>query len=199
MRKDLMLRHLKNEGKIGAEQKALAQQLDGTFEASYQNWYTESLAVIRQLTPNRLAEFEQLYKGDGKRREVNAITYCVQDWLNGVRIPPDRPKSFNDFASTVMRFKTQLEILQAVGQRFESTLFDIRQLVQADFFDSEVDAAHELAKKGFLRAAGAVAGVVLEKHLAQVSANHNITIGKKHPSIRALLGRFESGWIPKVL
>jgi hypothetical protein len=92
-----------------------------------------------------------------------------------------------------MRFKTQVEILQAVGQRFESTLFDIRQLVQADFFDSEIDAAHELAKRGFLRAAGAVAGVVLEKHLVQVLANHNITIGKKHPSISDLNDALKGG------
>src|ERR1700730_10114699 len=82
MRKDLMLRHLINEGTISSEQKVLARQLDGTFEASYQKWYTESAAVIRQLIPNRLAEFEQLYKSDGKRREVNAMTYCIQDWLN---------------------------------------------------------------------------------------------------------------------
>src|SRR5690606_2284536 len=74
-------------------------------------------------------------------------------------------------------------ILKSAQARFESTLLDIRQLVQADLFDSELDAATELVKKGFLRAAGAVAGVVLEKHLAQVAQNHNIKTRKKHPSI----------------
>ena len=49
----------------------------------------------------------------------------------------------------------------------------------ADLFDSELDAASELAKKGFLRAAGAVAGVVLEKHLVQVCSNHSVVIRRK--------------------
>jgi hypothetical protein len=52
----------------------------------------------------------------------------------------------------------QLAILKAVKARFESSLFDIRQLVQSDLFDSELDAAKELAKHGFARAAGALAG-----------------------------------------
>jgi hypothetical protein len=82
-----------------------------------------------------------------------------------------------------MRFSTQLKILKAVSGRFESSLFDIRQLVQADLFDSELDAARALVKHGFLRAAGAMAGVVLEKHLGQVTSNHKVTLRKQHPAI----------------
>lgn len=85
-----------------------------------------------------------------------------------------------------MRFKTQLGILKAVENRFESSLFDIKQLVQADLFDSELDTSRELAKHGFLRAAGAVAGVVLEKHLEQVVTNHSIATKKQHPTISDL-------------
>ena len=70
-----------------------------------------------------------------------------------------------------MRFNTQLKILESVRTRFDTSLFDIAQLVRADLFDSELDAARELAKNGFLRGAGAIAGVILERHLAQVCAN----------------------------
>jgi len=80
-------------------------------------------------------------------------------------------------------FRQQLSILESVRGRFESSLFDIRQLARADLFDSELDTARELAKKGFARAAGAVAGVVLEKHLAQVCENHSIKVSKKAPTI----------------
>jgi len=55
--------------------------------------------------------------------------------------------------------------------------------VKADLFDSELDSAKELAQKGFLRDAGAIAGVVLEKHLAQVCTNHSLSIRKKDPNI----------------
>ena len=56
----------------------------------------------------------------------------------------------------------------SLESRFESSLFDMQQLVQADMFDSELDAARELWKKGFLRAAVAICGVILEKHFAIV-------------------------------
>jgi len=78
----------------------------------------------------------------------------------------------------ISHVRQQLAILRSVEQRFESSLFDIRQLVQADLFDSELEAAKELAKKKFTRAAGAIAGVVLERHLKQVCENHAIKLGK---------------------
>jgi hypothetical protein len=62
----------------------------------------------------------------------------------------------------------------------------MRQLVQADLFDTELDSARELTKHGFRRGAGAIAGVVLEKHLAQVVSNHKIKISKQHPTISDL-------------
>lgn len=55
--------------------------------------------------------------------------------------------------------------------------------MQADSFDSEIDAARELLKHKFSRAAGAIAGVILEKHLRQVCDDHNITVSKKSPGI----------------
>ena len=68
-------------------------------------------------------------------------------------------------------------------RRFESSLFSIHQILQADLFDSEIDGAEELAKSKFTRAAGAVAGVVLERHLAQVCEDHCVNIAKKSPTI----------------
>ena len=76
-----------------------------------------------------------------------------------------------------------MAILRSANSRFESSLFDIKQILQAHLFDSELDAARELSKNGFLRAAGAIAGVVLERHLGQVCANHQLVTRKKNPSI----------------
>lgn len=182
---DLSGRHLLEAGKLKPENKKLLEDLKGTFEREYQSWYTQAAALIRQLIPDRLAEFQELYKGDGKRKATTAQTYHIQDWLNGVRSGKQYTgeKYYDDFAIISMRFRTQLAILQAVRTRFETSLYDIRQLVQADLFDSELDASRELLKSGFLRAAGAVAGVVLEKHLAQVTANHAAATRKAHPTI----------------
>jgi hypothetical protein len=64
--------------------------------------------------------------------------------------------------------------------------FDIRQLLQADLFDSEIDAAGHLLKNKFGRAAGALAGVVLEKHLYEVCSSHKLPMQKKDPTISDL-------------
>ena len=183
---DLGGRHLRTEGKLDEKRKAQYKKLEGTFEEEYQSWYTDAHAVIRQIIPDRLSEFQELYKGDGKRQTTDARTYPIQDWLNGLRVqtnPYTHEKPYDDFAAVTMKFGTQLAILKAVGKRFESSLHDIQQLLQADLFDSELEAAKELTKHGFHRAAGAVAGVVLEKHLGQVADNHGAATRKKNPTI----------------
>lgn len=77
----------------------------------------------------------------------------------------------------------QYKIVESAKERFTSALFDIKDIVQADIFDSELETAKELNKKGFIRAAGAVTGVILEKHLAHVCSLHNIKSKKANPSI----------------
>ena len=162
-----------------------AANLASNLERSYQDWYTESYVLIKQFLSGRLPEFEQLYKGDGRRKQISIDTFNIQDWLNGLRAGTDSlgQKAFSDSSAVAMRFQTQLAILRSVGRRFDSSLFEIKQLLQADLFDSEVDSARELRSRGFLRAAGAVVGVVLEKHLGQAIDNHGITVRKKNPAI----------------
>jgi hypothetical protein len=79
--------------------------------------------------------------------------------------------------------QNQTSILEAAIKRFDSSLFDLQEVVQADLFHSELDAAGESVKKGFVRAAGAIAGVVLEKRLGHGCAMHNQKSQKKNPSI----------------
>jgi len=186
MNYDNSLTHIENEnGHLSKQQLKQKKIVNRSFIKNYQSWYTESCAVIKQILPNRLTEFEQLYKGDGKRKTIDVITYHIQDWLNGIRSPTNEfgENIFDDFVRISMLFRTQLGILESLESRFESSLFDIKQLVQADLFDSELDAARELVRHGFLRGAGAISGVVLEKHLAQVLENHNLKTRKKNPTI----------------
>ena len=163
-----------------------------TIETNYQQWYTESYALLKQLLPDRLDEFKQLYMGSGKEGPVTANNFNIQHWLNGMRaaVNPESPKDdgrfFQDIETIGMRMQNQLNILSSVASRFRSSLFDIRQMVQADIFDSELEAAGQLSKMGFVRAAGSVAGVVLEKHLAQVAYNHNVRLKKRNPTISDL-------------
>ena len=159
-----------------------------TFMREYQRWYSESLAVLRQLLPGRCKEFAALYEAPARRKEIAAVNYTIQDWFLGIRSRRDLiigDAGFDDRAVAVMRFGAQLRILDAAKSRFESSLHDIRQIVQADLFDSELSAARGLVRAGFLRPAGVVAGVVLEKHLQDVCSAHAIAV-KKNPTIADL-------------
>ncbi len=182
---DLSLRHAANTGKLSKEDKACAEKLENHFEKNYQKWFSESYVLIKQLLPDRLQEFDFLYKGDGKRKGIRSDTYNIQDWLNGIRAGENwqDEKYYDDFGIVFMRFNTQVQILESIQSRFESSLFDIKQLVQADLLDGEIESARELLKCGFLRASGAVCGVVMEKHLRTVCQNHSVVLKGKHPTI----------------
>lgn len=184
---DLALR-LKKQQKntLSDTEKPLAKEHGGSFDRDYQRWYTEALAVVRQLLPDRTEEFVSLYQTDPRRKVVDHASFTIQDWLRGLRGSVDAStgeRRILDIEAVLGRFMTQTAILEAAERRFESSLFDIRQIVQAELFDSEVMAARELLKSGFLRAAGVVAGVVLEKHLAEVCSNHSIVVKKANPGI----------------
>jgi hypothetical protein len=155
-----------------------------SFTESYQSWYSEAKVLVKQLLSDRLADFVRYYEKPKPRKEITFESYRIEDCLQGLNVTYgfDKKKVAGPDAA-IPQFRQQLAILKSVKARFESSLFDIRRLVQADLFDSELDAARELTKNGFLRGAGAVAGVVIEKHLSQVCTNHNIPIRKKHPNI----------------
>ena len=177
---------VKNNYKDAKKEKAFLKSLPN-FHTEYEAWYSESLAVLKQLLPDRVANFISFYEKPKARKEVLFGNYVVQDFLQGLTVTQGFDKKVVvSQAAAISQFGQQLAILKAARARFESSLFEIKQLVQADLFDSEIEAARELLKNKFLRAAGAIAGVVLEKHLRQVCDDHSIVITKKNPGISDL-------------
>ncbi len=155
------------------------------FASAFQTWYSEAHSVIKQLIPDRLPDFVKLYEKPKTRKELTASSYVIEDYLQNITV--SRGGYVIVSLSTVIPlFEQQLEILKAALGRFESSLFDIKQLVHADLLDSELDAARILQKNKFYRAAGAITGVVIEKHLTQVCMNHNLQATKKNPTISDL-------------
>jgi hypothetical protein len=158
-----------------------------SFNVEYEAWYSESIALLRQILPDRLTDFKEHFLAPKNRKEINYDSYRIQDALKGIRVTRSlHNEVVVDDKAALPHFQQQLAILTAAKKRFESSLFEIRQIVQADLFDSEIDSARELLKSKFLRAAGAIAGVVLEKHLQQVCDDHNVNVTKKNPGINDL-------------
>jgi hypothetical protein len=154
------------------------------FVEEYQIWYSEALEVLRQVLPSRVDDFVNYY-APPRNRKKDSITfenYTISDYLNSLYTTLGGEKIAAP-EDAIPKFRQQLKIIESLKNKFESSLFDIRTLVQADLLDSELDVASELNEKGFVRASGAVAGVVLEGHLQQVCDNHNINVKKKKPVI----------------
>jgi hypothetical protein len=156
-----------------------------SFKEMYQHWYSEAKAIVKQILPDRLSDFASHYEKPKSRRDITYSNYKIEDYLQDLRVTRGVETIVQPDAA-IPQFRQQLAILESVKARFESSLFDIRSLVSADLLDSELDVAEELAKNKFLRPAGAVAGVVLEKHLAQVCEIHGIKPAKKEPTISDL-------------
>ena len=154
------------------------------FSHKYQAWYSESLALIAQLLPSRVEDFIAYYKSKTVRKEVTYANYTVEDYLQGLTVTRGWEKE--DVAgprAAHPKFMQQLQILKSLSNRFESSLYDLATIVQADLFDNELDASLDLLKQGHDRASGAVAGVVLEGHLKAVCNQHSLKIARKNPTL----------------
>ena len=152
-----------------------------TFKDKYNAWYNESLVLIKQLIPERYEDFILFYK-QPKRKTITYETYTISDYLNSLKVTQGGKEVFKS-SSIITKYKQQLAIVDSLKDRFDSSLYNIKELIQADLFDSELEAAKELQRKGFLRAAGAICGVVIERHLSQVCDRRGIKVTKKSPSI----------------
>lgn len=162
------------------------EQLENSdFHHAYQIWYTKALPAVSSLAPDRLAEFKSYYEIDPKRKSLGYGTYVIQDYLKGVA--PNRMAfpNFDTRNQTVQAFYNQLTLLKSLTERIDSSLANIEGQLFSDIQDNELAVAKELSKLS-LRAAGALAGVIIEGHLQRVAHHHAVKITRKHPTIAEL-------------
>ena len=169
----------------------LAENIADTlkFGTAYQRWYSRAYKLVESLGPERLDEFVSYYLIDPKRKiiDIDITNYVIQDYLQQIgpigtrgRKPP-----WDANSRVVIRITNQIQIIASLSSRVDNVLQDVTGHLFAELQDSELSAAVRL-KKVSRRAAGAVAGVVLERHLQRVAVNHKIPIRKKAPTISAL-------------
>lgn len=153
-------------------------------EIEYQSWYSKASPVIRQILPERYKEFIDLYQIE-KRKEIDYLTYTIKDYLLGLSVTRGYYKEevVNPFTAFASKFQQQLFILNSAIDVFKSRISDIEGVLQANLFESELEAADELRKKKHLRAAGMLSGVTLEAHLGKVFSHHGLKIRRKSPTI----------------
>ena len=159
------------------------------FKMEYQSWYTQALFLMKLVAPHRINDFEELYKKK-KSKELNIDSYCISDALLGLTYTRGstviaKPISILD------KMQQQVSILISTKDLVESYFYNLELEIHNDILGSELDSAYELLKKKFFRAAGSVAGVVLEKHLEKMAISHNIQMSKKTPTIADFNDKFK--------
>lgn len=88
----------------------------------------------------------------------------------------EKPTPFGDNYGIFKRVKA---VFMAAREDFEGGyLISVRNLVQAELAESELEQARELLQSGYVSAAAVVAGVVLETTLRTLCDRHAISHGK---------------------
>ena len=120
------------------------------FKLEYQSWYSEALALIKQVLPDRLVDFRSYFEYPRVRKEITFQNYMIRDCLQGLHITVGhQERVVVNQSAAIPEFEQQLNIVKAAKATLESSLIDLKSVLQADLFDSELDSARALAKAGF--------------------------------------------------
>ena len=87
-----------------------------SFSGKYQDWYSESLVLIKQLLPDRVSDFTKLYeKPKTKRKDITHENYTIEDHRHGLTVTRgwEKEKVVGPEAA-IPRFEQQLNILKSV-------------------------------------------------------------------------------------
>jgi hypothetical protein len=167
----------------------LSSKLDDTikFGTKYQKWYSRAIKIIELLGKDRADEFKSYYSVDPRRKSYDVSTYVIQDYVKAIGAAQDymdRPKwDVNNLVA--IRIMNQFQILESLESRINSVLQDVEGKIQSELQVEELNECKKLIKVN-VRAAGSLAGVILERHLQRVAINHNVKVTKKNPTIADL-------------
>ncbi len=89
-----------------------------TFDTEYDTWYSESLAIVTQVIPDRVDDFVKQYKNE-RRKEIDYVTYGISDYLLGL-VTRYGGEVVADGNAALPKLQIQISILQAAQKRFES-------------------------------------------------------------------------------
>lgn len=90
-----------------------------------------------------------------------------------------KAEQIHSYESVADRFKRMKSVFIAAMDDYKGGyLTSIKNLIQADVFDSELEQAEELLSNGYKLAAAVIAGVVLETTLRDICTRENLNHGK---------------------
>lgn len=149
------------------EEKAFPQKI----KVMYQQWYAAARTIIARNYSARLPEFDALYSCQ--------TGYCIKFFLEDLYL------NQKDEFKLIDLINAQFGILASVPNHLKFSVYNTELNIYSVLMKDELGAAQYLLDNGFLRSAGALAGIVLERHLKNLLEKHEPPIKYRE---RAALG-----------
>lgn len=164
----------------GISDANLVKQInENNFRSVYQNWYSKSLLVLKFVLPERYEEFVSLYKPRNDRDNITVSTYTIYDSLEGIHTGD---RSMNAMWGKP-KLRNQISIISSLKDIIIEKYNDIETVIESEVLEKEIDCCDILFKSGFYRAAGSLAGVLLERDLKSKCDSNGIILSSKDPCI----------------
>ncbi len=155
------------------------------FRTAYLRWDTQSLKIVQTLAEDKYDRFVEFFESNPNRKLLDDSIQEYVRTMGAGRGGYTEELPFEPQEMARMRFLSHLKVLDELSFRVESVLADIETQLFADLLEKELEAAKVL-KPISLRAAGTLAGVVLERHLRKLALKHNVTIPRPETTLRDL-------------
>lgn len=133
------------------------------FVRHYHSWYAACLALVEANMPSRLAELARIHE-DPKESNVSG-TSMRKLLKRGIMSMGQQGQIQNNLVHMAA-------IVESVPDYLEGRLHDIELAVAQIYVGDQLLEAEALLKAGYVRPAGAMAGVLLERHLKTLCDHH---------------------------
>src|SRR5262249_35281695 len=131
-------------------------------------WYRKVLSVMQRLTAGRSQDAKD-HASEGHYRTRPGAPETGRQTCLGMTITPNGEMIPSVRLTFLAHFGQQLHILSSVRDGLEYVLADLHSTLYGDVANHVLAAVYRLAQQGHARAAGALAGVLLEIPLAHVA------------------------------
>lgn len=133
----------------------------------YQKFFSAGLHFVKEFLPEKEDEFKQCYEDKTYKHPQGMMDFFQ---LRRFQYSDDKKIIIGEFLD---QFEIQRSILTSIPFVAKIKEMALREIISADFINREIEEA-EFLFKNHPRAAGALAGVALEKHLRVLCEKYQI-------------------------
>lgn len=137
--------------------------IPNNFIRDYHEWYSGVLALVEGNMPSRISEVIALHEGikGGKDAPVPMIPLLQSHNM-----------TFEMQITLASRISHMQSVVASIPAYMNARLYDVELVVAQTYVRDELSEAEVLLKSRFVRAAGGMAGVLIERHLKLLCDRH---------------------------